>query len=493
MLLTGKVCAFPFRCLPMDMSAKVVLWSKNCFAMQFTYLSVVPDELYIMTKSVVFHNKSVPRGRLHASKPTKVSMENVQDALRKPGGWLGMQPKDLVTYAGEVHFVWENQGGLYNSLVGVWLSVEEAQLYHLGTSCDFDCYTELAKSEQPNKDRTKRSIRDTLRAVATGGIQPLSKFFPHSLVKQVMPPTNIADMVPGGNEPLTYEDLLDTYSNVATLVNSIKARNFKPHEIDIIMQAFEEAAEKEALIDSNNNQDVSINTWTKHFQTSHTSEELTSTDDSAFEQCGIFPCQICLQCFTSDSDRADHITLAHDHSRTRTNMEIIKSSFPCTPPDALDNWLALLEYFAVTPAYPPPFRETLYHELKDKPLFNHILQTFARLILAATTSQTEGKTAETAHDHSPVPLHRLILLFQILILALLEEDRLNTIIQCVQSWLDKFCAGDIIGLLEEATLLTSCSPSEIQARAMHSDTPRDKAVQELADGGNISGLAQLIL
>eukprot|EP00957_Ditylum_brightwellii_P209460 15361865-Ditylum_brightwellii.AAC.2 len=135
-----------------------------------------------MTKSVVLHRKSAPHGGLHTTKTTKDSMDNIREVLCKPGGWLGLQPKEHVTYAGKVHFVWENQGGLHNSLVGVWPLAEEVQLYHLGTSrgykgrstifeafrchpslfrdfkTEFNRCTELAKSEQPKKDRTKRSI-----------------------------------------------------------------------------------------------------------------------------------------------------------------------------------------------------------------------------------------------------------------------------------------------------------------------------------------------
>eukprot|EP00957_Ditylum_brightwellii_P173231 13187249-Ditylum_brightwellii.AAC.1 len=55
------------------------------------------------------------------------------------------------------------------------------------------------------------------------------------------PSTSMADTPPCGNSPLTNKDLLDTYSNEATLVNSMKARGFPPHDINSMMKAFEEA------------------------------------------------------------------------------------------------------------------------------------------------------------------------------------------------------------------------------------------------------------
>eukprot|EP00957_Ditylum_brightwellii_P200944 15317446-Ditylum_brightwellii.AAC.1 len=93
--------------------------------------------------------------------------------------WLGMQPVDLFTYAGQVYPVWENCGFMRNALLGIWPTDEESQPFykgfdrgHKGYANVYEAFTKTPKLLK--KCCAKFELEQT-RAQSTQGVNSQSK------------------------------------------------------------------------------------------------------------------------------------------------------------------------------------------------------------------------------------------------------------------------------------------------------------------------------
>eukprot|EP00957_Ditylum_brightwellii_P164281 12507156-Ditylum_brightwellii.AAC.1 len=105
--------------------------------------------------------------------------------------WLGMQPAELLTYAGRVYLVWKNKGFTHNALLGIWPTDEESQPFYKGYdrghkgftniynffnkphkllkkfNAEFELKQACVQSSEGASARTKRSINNS-----SGNIPP---------------------------------------------------------------------------------------------------------------------------------------------------------------------------------------------------------------------------------------------------------------------------------------------------------------------------------
>eukprot|EP00957_Ditylum_brightwellii_P083238 6328468-Ditylum_brightwellii.AAC.1 len=129
-LTSGLISLYSLCCLPMAHSGKITLYAKNHFATQHAFLALVSDHIYIAPKSISIH-KCIQHAFLsQTSTLLNVNLDTVHHSLRNINGWFGLQPQELISYAGKVHLMWENRGEPVNALVGIWPSDEEAEPFY---------------------------------------------------------------------------------------------------------------------------------------------------------------------------------------------------------------------------------------------------------------------------------------------------------------------------------------------------------------------------
>ena len=138
---------------------------------------------------------------------------------------------------------------------------------------------------------------------------------------------------------------------------------------------------------------------------------------------GFHVCQLCdtpTAIFTTPGHLRQHVT--KKHNRTKTNMQLVSTTYRHATPEIEANWKKSLAYLYQLQPTPPPFRRSIWHKTKP-PLPAEFFVTYNNIInwiLESTPTLAPSILKETSlpkHETDSSPFWKLLLLLEPLLLA----------------------------------------------------------------------------